>query len=245
LNREVHSARLIGTTKLDDAVLIRCFEEEEDVQYDPKTGLPICHPAQAEFIVTYCARVSNPKNQENIRTAPKLLRYLMKHKHWSPLEMSNMVVEIETTRAIAAQILRHRSFSFQEFSQRYSSIDQLGAFGVPHLRSQDLKNKQASHDDLDPEFVALSEKQILTHYHSAVDLYKHLLAEGVAKECARSILPLGTPTRLYMNGTLRSWVHYIQIRAGIETQLEHRLIAETVKGIFEEQFPTIHEAAFT
>ena len=199
----------------------------------------------AEQNIVYMARVSNPSNQANMETAPRLIRYLIKHKHWSPFEMASMQVEINTTRAIAAQILRHRSFSFQEFSQRYSSIDQLGQFGVPHLRSQDLKNKQASHDDLDPEFVALSEKQILTHYNSAIDLYEHLLASGVAKECARSILPLGTPTRLYMSGSIRSWIHYIQIRAGIETQLEHRLIANAVKDIFEEQLPAVYEAAFT
>ena len=199
----------------------------------------------AEKQIVYMARVSNPSNQANTETSPRLIKYLIKHKHWSPFEMASMQVEINTTRAIAAQVLRHRSFSFQEFSQRYSSVDQLGAFGVPHLRSQDLKNKQASHDDLDPEFVALTERQILTHYNSAIDLYEHLLGKGVAKECARSILPLGTPTRLYMSGSIRSWIHYIQIRAGIETQLEHRLIAQAVKDIFEEQLPSVYEAAFT
>lgn len=198
----------------------------------------------AEKQIVYMARVSNPSNQNNLETAPRLIKYLIKHKHWSPFEMASMQVEINTTRAIAAQILRHRSFSFQEFSQRYSSVDQLGAFGVPHLRSQDLKNKQASYDDLDPEFVALSEKQILTHYNCAIDLYEHLLASGVAKECARSILPLGTPTRLYMSGSIRSWIHYIQIRAGIETQLEHRLIANAIKDIFEQQLSNVYEAAF-
>jgi len=215
MNREVHTAKLVSITP------------------------------NAEENIVYMARVSNPQNQHNNETAPRLIRYLLKHKHFSPFEMASMQVEINTTRAIAAQVLRHRSFSFQEFSQRYSSVDQLGAFGVPHLRSQDLKNKQASHDDLDPEFVALSEKQILTHYNSAIDLYEHLLAKGVAKECARSILPLGTPTRLYMSGSIRSWIHYIQIRAGIETQLEHRLIAQAVKDIFEEQLPSVYEAAFT
>jgi thymidylate synthase (FAD) len=199
----------------------------------------------AEKQMAYCARVSNPNNQGNHETAPRLLRYCIKHKHWSIFETASMQVEVNTTRAIAAQVLRHRSFSFQEFSQRYSSVDQLGAFGVPHLRSQDLKNKQASHDNLDPEFVALTEKQILTHYNSAIDLYEHLLAKGVAKECARSILPLGTPTRLYMSGSIRSWIHYIQIRAGIETQLEHRMIAESIKQIFAEQLPNVYEAAFT
>ena len=158
--------------------------------------------------------------------------------------MSNMVVEVETTRAVAAQILRHRSFCFQEFSQRYSSVDQLGTFGVPHLRSQDLKNKQASHDDLDPSFTDRMVEKIQALYSESLDLYEYMLSRGVAKECARSILPLGTPTRLYMNGTLRSWVHYLFIRCGIETQLEHRMVANAIRGIFEAQFPTIFEAAF-
>lgn len=198
----------------------------------------------AEEQIVYMARVSNPKNQKNLDTAPKLIRYLIKHKHWSPFEMCSLQVEINTTRAIAAQVLRHRSFSFQEFSQRYSSVDQLGSFGLPHLRSQDLKNKQASHDDLDPAFVEASQRQILAHYNSAIDLYEHLLDSGVAKECARSILPLGTPTRLYMSGTIRSWIHYVQIRAGVETQLEHRMIAQEIKHIIRHQLPNIYTAAF-
>ena len=199
----------------------------------------------AEEQIVYMARVSNPSNQANMDTAPRLIRYLIKHKHWSPFEMASMQVEINTTRAIAAQVLRHRSFSFQEFSQRYSSVDQLGTVGIPHLRSQDLKNKQASHDDLDPAQVELMEKQITQIYANSFDYYEYLLSQGVAKECARSILPLGTPTRLYMSGSIRSWIHYIQIRAGIETQLEHRLIAEAIKDIFEEQLPSVYEAAFT
>lgn len=199
----------------------------------------------AEKQIVYMARVSNPSNQDNMETAPRLIKYLIKHKHWSPFEMASMQVEIETTRAVAAQILRHRSFSFQEFSQRYSSVDQLGTVGLPHLRSQDLKNKQASHDDLDPKKVDLMNKQIQQLYHSTFDYYEYLLSQGVAKECARSILPLGTPTRLYMSGTIRSWLHYVQIRAGVETQLEHRLIAEAVKDILEEQLPSVYEAAFT
>ena len=199
----------------------------------------------AEEMIVYQGRVSNPANQGNLDTAPRLIKYLIKHKHWSPFEMASMQVEINTTRAIAAQILRHRSFSFQEFSQRYSSVDQLGTVGLPHLRSQDLKNKQASHDDLDPETVDLMNKQIQQIYANTFDYYEYLLSKGVAKECARSILPLGTPTRLYMSGTIRSWIHYIQIRAGVETQLEHRLIAEAVKDIFEEQLPNLYEAAFT
>ena len=200
---------------------------------------------EAEKQIVYMARVSNPSNQKNLETAPRLIKYLIKHKHWSPFEMASMQVEINTTRAIAAQILRHRSFSFQEFSQRYSSAGDLPSIGLPHLRSQDLKNKQASHDDLDPDMVDLMNKQIQQIYHSTFDYYEYLLSKGVAKECARSILPLGTPTRLYMSGSIRSWIHYIQIRAGIETQLEHRLIAEAIKDIFEEQLPSVYEAAFT
>jgi thymidylate synthase (FAD) len=215
MNRETHTAKLVSITP------------------------------NAEENIVYMARVSNPQNQHNSETAPRLIRYLLKHKHFSPFEMASMQVEIETTRAIAAQILRHRSFSFQEFSQRYSSVDQLGTVGLPHLRSQDLKNKQASHDDLDPEMVDLMEKQIQQIYHNTFDYYEYLLSKGVAKECARSILPLGTPTRLYMSGSIRSWIHYIQIRAGVETQLEHRLIANAIKDIFEEQLPSVYEAAFT
>jgi len=214
MNRETHDAKLVSITP------------------------------NAEEQIVYMARVSNPSNQNNMETAPRLIRYLIKHKHWSPFEMASMQVEINTTRAIAAQVLRHRSFSFQEFSQRYSSAGDLPAIGLPHLRSQDLKNKQASHDDLDPEMVELMNKQIQQIYHSTFDYYEYLLERGVAKECARSILPLGTPTRLYMSGSIRSWIHYIQIRAGVETQLEHRLIAQAVKDIFQEQLPSVYEAAF-
>ena len=199
----------------------------------------------AEEQIVYMARVSNPKNQANMDTAPRLIRYLIKHKHWSPFEMASMQVEINTTRAIAAQVLRHRSFSFQEFSQRYSDVSELSNIGLPHLRSQDLKNKQASHDDLDPEMVELMNKQIQQIYASTFDFYEHLLYKGVAKECARSILPLGTPTKVYMAGTLRSFIHYVQIRAAEETQLEHRLIAEDIKSIIEDQLPSVYEAAFT
>lgn len=199
---------------------------------------------EAEKSIVYMARVSNPANQHNEETSPRLLRYLIKHKHWSPFEMASMQVEITTTRAIAAQVLRHRSFSFQEFSQRYSSVDQLGTYGVPHLRSQDAKNKQASHDDLDPAFTDLMERKIHTLYNQSIDLYEYMLSQGVAKECARSVLPLGTPTRMYMSGSLRSFIHYIDVRAGVETQLEHRKIALAIKEIFTEQCPNIAEAAW-
>ncbi len=240
MNKEVHTAKLISVSRLADQTLIDLFEANREHDLSD-----IKEIREAEFITTYCARVSNPSNQENIATAPRLLRYLMKHKHWSPLEMSNMVVEIDTTRAVAAQILRHRSFSFQEFSQRYSDVSELPVIGMPHLRRQDLKNKQASHDDLDPVLIKRYERYIGELYEGANDLYHNMVSNGVAKECARSILPLGTPTRVMMNGTLRSWLHYIQIRAGIETQLEHRMIAEAIKSIFKVQFPTIFEAAFS
>ena len=215
------------------------------MQRETHTARLVSITPDAEKQIVYMARVSNPSNQANSETSPRLIKYLIKPQHWSPFEMASMQVEIDTTRAIAAQILRHRSFSFQEFSQRYSSVDQLGTVGLPHLRSQDLKNKQASHDDLDPAMVELMEKQIQQLYHSTFDYYEYLLSQGVAKECARSILPLGTPSRLYMSGSIRSWIHYIQIRAGIETQLEHRLIANAIKDIFEEQLPNVYEAAFT
>lgn len=212
MNREIHTARLISITP------------------------------DAEKQIVYMARVSNPKNQDNMETAPKLIKYLIKHKHWSPLEMASMQVEIETTRAIAAQILRHRSFSFQEFSQRYSDVGQLTPIGFPHLRRQDLKNKQASHDDLDPEVQRWFTAKIHTLYTEAQELYDAMLAHGIAKECARSVLPLGTPTRMYMSGTIRSFVHYVQVRAGVETQLEHRLVAEAIQEIMRAQLPSVTEA---
>ena len=153
-----------------------------------------------------------------------------------------MQLEINTTRAVAAQVLRHRSFSYQEFSQRYSSVGDLPTIGLPQLRTQDTKNKQASHDNLDPAVRERLEREIQRLYVNAQDLYEFALDKGVAKECIRSILPLGTPTRMYMSGSIRSWIHYIQIRAGVETQLEHRLIAEDAKRIFCEQLPNIAEA---
>lgn len=198
----------------------------------------------AEETIVYCARVSNPSNQENMDTAASLLRYCMKHGHYSIFETASMTVEIETNRAISAQLLRHRSATFQEFSQRYSDVSELPPIELPMLRRQDTKNKQSSHDDLDPEFKALCEKQIRTHYAAAMDLYEHMLFHGVAKETAREILPLGIPTRLYMTNNLRNWIFYLNARCGVETQLEHRMIANAIKGIFEEQFPVIAEAAF-
>jgi len=199
----------------------------------------------AEKSIVYMARVSNPANQANTETSAKLIRYLIKHKHWSPFEMASMAVEINTSRAIAAQILRHRSFSFQEFSQRYSSVEDLRPLELPMLRRQDSKNKQASHDDLDPELVKDLRTKISLHYDIAQSLYLSLLGAGVAKECAREVLPLGTPTRLYMAGTIRSWIHYLEVRCGVETQLEHRLVANGIKELFRENLPSIYEAAFS
>ena len=196
----------------------------------------------AENLVAYMARVSNPANQDNQETAPKLIRYLIKHKHWSPLEMVSMCVEINTTRSIAAQILRHRSFSFQEFSQRYAEVTAPAV--VPELRRQDLKNRQNSVDDLDLKLVKRLNRRIEFLYENASSLYYDLLEAGVAKECAREVLPLATPTRLYMNGTLRSWIHYCQLRCANGTQKEHQDIALAIKDILAEQVPDIYEAAF-
>ncbi len=199
---------------------------------------------EAEELIVYMARVSNPQNQNNKNTSAKLLRYLIKHHHWSPFEMASMCVELNTTRAIAAQILRHRSFSFQEFSQRYSNVGDLPVASPPQLRTADPTNKQASHDNLDPELAQRLEGYISRSFNDSFELYQELIANDVAKECARSVLPLATPTRLYMHGTLRSWIHYLQIRTGVETQLEHREIALDIDSIFAEQFPIISEAAF-
>ena len=192
--------------------------------------------------MAYVARVSNPNNQENPNYA-KLLGYCIKHNHWSVFEQSFMTLEIETTRGLAAQILRHRSFTYQEFSQRYADSSLLAeTIPVPELRRQDTKNRQNSIDDLDPEFVELSNKQIETYFAQGMSLYQHLLDNGVAKECARFVLPLATPTRLYMSGSCRSWIHYIQLRSANGTQKEHMEIAEECKKIFAEQFPTVAEA---
>jgi len=196
----------------------------------------------AEKNMAYVARVSNPNNQENPNYA-KLLGYCIKHNHWSVFEQSFMTLEIETTRGLAAQILRHRSFTYQEFSQRYADSSLLAeTIPVPELRRQDTKNRQNSIDDLDPEFVELTNKQIETYFAQGMSLYQHLLDNGVAKECARFVLPLATPTRLYMSGSCRSWIHYIQLRSANGTQKEHMEIAEACKQIFAEQFPTVAEA---
>ena len=199
----------------------------------------------AEELIVKMARVSAPRNQDNMETGPRLLRYLIKHKHFSPYEMANMTVEIETTRAISPQILRHRSFSFQEFSQRYADTNELGSAVIPHLRRQDNRNRQNSIDDLSSEDIAGYYRRISELYENAEHLYREMVSNGVAKECARSVLPLSTQTRLYMNGTLRSWIHYIQLRCDPGTQFEHRQIADRIKTIFCKQFPIIGEAVFT
>jgi len=196
---------------------------------------------RAQELITKMARVSNPSNDTNMETAPGLLRYLIKHKHWSPFEMANMCVKINTQRDISAQILRHRSFSFQEFSTRYAEISDVT---IPALRRQDTKNRQNSIDDLSDDLVRSYTQEMDDVISSAYDLYQTMLKDGVAKETARRILPLCTNTTLYMNGTLRSWIHYIQLRCANGTQLEHMQIAEAIRDLFWEQFPIIAEAAF-
>ncbi len=195
----------------------------------------------AEQLMAYIARVSNPSNQDNEKYAG-LLKYCIKHNHWSVFEQSTMTLEIETTRAIAAQILRHRSFTFQEFSQRYASSNDLGDIDLPELRRQDTKNRQNSIDDLDPEMVDKLNRQMITLFSSAKSLYTQMLNAGVAKECARMVLPLCTPTRIYMTGSCRSWIHYINLRSAHGTQKEHMVIAEACRKVFTEQFPAVSEA---
>ena len=195
----------------------------------------------AEKTMAHVARVSNPSNQDN-ENYSGLLRYCIKHQHWSVFEQSFMTLEIETTRAIAAQILRHRSFTFQEFSQRYAQSNALGQIELPDLRKQDLKNRQNSTDDLDPFVRQKLEAQMITLFSSAQSLYNQMIEEGVAKECARMVLPLCTPTKIYMSGSCRSWVHYINLRSAHGTQKEHMDIAEACRKVFIEQFPTVSEA---
>ena len=195
----------------------------------------------AEQLMAYVARVSNPSNQDNEKYAG-LLKYCIKHNHWSVFEQSSMTLEIETTRAIAAQILRHRSFTFQEFSQRYAASTALGDIDLPELRRQDEKNRQNSTDDLDPKMIEKFDKQMITLFSSAKSLYEQMLSQGVAKECARMVLPLCTPTRIYMTGSCRSWIHYINLRSAHGTQKEHMVIAEACRKVFTEQFPSVSEA---
>ena len=195
----------------------------------------------AEQHMAYVARVSNPKNQDNDNFAG-LLKYCIKHGHWSVFEQAYMTIEINTTRGIAAQILRHRSFTYQEFSQRYADSNLLGEIELPELRRQDDKNRQNSIDDLDPEMVDKFNRQMNTLFSSSFALYNQMLKAGVAKECARFVLPLATPTRIYMTGSCRSWIHYINLRSAHGTQKEHMDIANGCKKIFVENFPSVSEA---
>jgi thymidylate synthase (FAD) len=197
----------------------------------------------AQDVISYIARVSNPNNQLNFDTTAGLLRYCIKHEHWSIFEQAYMTLEINTTRGIAAQILRHRSFTFQEFSQRYADTNLLSEdIQIPELRRQDLKNRQNSVGDLQEEQVFVLNKMIQDLFRDSQDTYNFLLTQGVAKECARFVLPLATPTRLYMTGSVRSWIHYIDLRSSHGTQKEHMEIAEAVRCIFTCEFPAVSEA---
>jgi thymidylate synthase (FAD) len=191
----------------------------------------------AEDLIAYCARVSNPSNQMNTETAPKLLAYLIKHNHWSPMEMVSMCVEIKTSRAIAAQILRHRSFSFQEFSQRYSTATELEEI---EWRMQGKTNRQVGDQEVDLSEVPA--ELVKNAQDKCLEAYDYLIGIGVAKECARMVLPLNTSTTIYMNGTVRSWIHYLEIRCKDDTQKEHRDIANSIRTIFTKSFPQISEA---
>lgn len=196
----------------------------------------------AEKLISYCARVSNPKGQDNENYA-RLLKYCIDHRHWSIFEQAFMTIQIETTRGLAAQILRHRTFTFQEFSQRYADTNLL-ADDIPlfELRRQDAKNRQNSIDDIPQEVVVKWNARIREHFAKAKALYDGMIADGVAKECARFVLPLATPTRLYMSGSVRSFIHWIELRSGHGTQKEHMTIANQAKSIFVEQFPVTSEA---
>jgi len=197
---------------------------------------------EAEKTMGYVARVSNPNNQENPKVAG-LLKYCVKHQHWSVFEQAFMTLEIETTRGLAAQILRHRSFTYQEFSQRYADSSMLAdKIPLPDLRRQDTKNRQNSIDDIDPFTRQEFQIKMQKHFDEGMKLYKDMLDADIAKECARFVLPLAVPTRLYMSGSCRSWIHYIQLRSANGTQKEHMDIANACKDIFVEQFPTVSEA---
>ena len=199
-------------------------------------------PPDAEKTMGYVARVSNPNNQDNPKVAG-LLSYCIKHGHWSVFEQAHMTVEINTTRGLAAQILRHRSFTYQEFSQRYADVSYLREhIPLPELRSQDEKNRRNSIDDVDPAVVEKFNIEMRKHFDQGIDLYKSMLHAGIAKECARFVLPLATPTRLYMTGSVRSWIHYIELRSAHGTQKEHMDLVGNVRKIFIEQFPIVSQA---
>ncbi len=192
----------------------------------------------AEKTMAYIARVSNPKNQDN-ENFSKLLEYCITNEHWSVFEQAYMTIQIETNRGIAAQILRHRSFTFQEFSQRYADSTQLGEIPIPDLRRQDHKNRQNSIADLPEDLQKKFQSKIQSQFKNAKELYEEMLEAGIAKECARFVLPLATPTRIYMSGSCRSWIHYINLRSGHGTQKEHMFIANECKKIFCRQFPIV------
>jgi thymidylate synthase (FAD) len=193
----------------------------------------------AQDLIAFTARVSNPANQNNQETAPKLIQYLIKNKHWSPFEMVHMTVEIVTSRAIAQQILRHRSFSFQEFSQRYAEAQECLIYPA---RRQDTKNRQNSIDDMEEDDKTWFESAQIETWNHALRLYREALLKGIAKEQARMLLPLNTMTKLYMSGSARSWIHYLELRCANGTQLEHKEIAEAIKAIFTKEFPDIAKA---
>ena len=196
----------------------------------------------AEKTIAYVARVSNPANQENEKFAG-LLKYCIQHGHWSVFEQAFMTLEINTTRGLAAQILRHRSFTYQEFSQRYQDVSHIREdIPLPELRSQDLKNRQNSVDDVSQAIVNKYNARMRKHFDASIDLYKEMLHDGIAKECARFVLPLATPTRLYMTGSVRYWIHYIELRSAHGTQKEHMDLVENVRKVFVQQFPVVSEA---
>jgi len=197
----------------------------------------------AQEVISYVARVSNPNNQLNFETSSGLLRYCINHQHWSIFEHASMTVEINTTRGLAAQILRHRSFTFQEFSQRYADTKLLeDEIPLPDIRRQDTKNRQNSIDDIEESKVDYYHTLIRNHYDDSLRLYNELLEDGVAKECARFVLPLSVPTRIYMTGSCRSWIHYIQLRSSNGTQKEHMEIAENCREVFSQVFPDVTKA---
>ena len=203
-------------------------------------GAGVLEGKDAQDVISYVARVSNPHNQENFRTASGLLKYCINHAHWSIFETAGMTLEINTNRGIAAQVLRHRSFTFQEFSQRYADTKLLDQnIPVPELRKQDKKNRQNSTNDLPPGMVVDYQKKIQKHFEDGMALYNNLLDNGVAKECARFVLPLSTPTRIYMTGSARSWMHYINLRTANGTQAEHMELAENCRTRFIEVFPDL------
>jgi len=203
-------------------------------------SVELIHSTQnGEKLIAHMARVSNPSNQNN-PSYSNLIRYLITHKHWSPFEMVNLCVKIKTTRSVAAQILRHRSFSFQEFSQRYAEVTEFPQ--IPDLRRQDLKNRQNSIDDVPSDKKQHFQDRIHHIFTQSLSLYNEMIEEGLAKECVRDILPLSTPTTLYMNGTLRSWLHYCDLRTANGTQQEHKYIAESAKSIIQQQFPQVYTA---